>query len=99
MDKHPCIIEVRGEGLLIGAELGRDRATREPFPPEAKFGHRVIRAAREYGLLLRDAPDFAVFSPPLTISEAEVDELLDIFDRALTQVLSEMGEKALTASA
>ena len=99
MDKHPCLIEVRGEGLLVAVGLGRDRATGEPYLPEVKFGHKVIRRAREHGLLLRDAPDFVVFSPPLTIDEAQVDEMLAIFDRALAEVLAESGANMLTKTA
>ena len=37
-EKHACIVEVRGEGLLLAVEFAQDRATREPFPEALKFG-------------------------------------------------------------
>ena len=51
------------------------------------FGIRVREAARRRGLLLRASHWMVAFAPPLTITAAEVDELLDIFEAALGEVL------------
>ena len=48
-ERHPLIGEVRGMGLLIGIELVKDRATREPAAAEAAS---ILEFARERGLLL-----------------------------------------------
>ena len=45
-------------------------------------------AARRKGLLLRASHWMAVLAPPLTTTAEELDELLDIFDEAITEVLS-----------
>src|SRR5262249_6597356 len=42
----PCVGEVRQRGLLAGIELVRDRASKEPFPPERRVGWQVCRRAR-----------------------------------------------------
>jgi 4-aminobutyrate aminotransferase-like enzyme len=94
----PIIGDVRGEGLLIGAELVRDPVTRERFPAEVNLGIRVREAARRRGLLLRASHWMVAFAPPLTITAAEVDELMDIFEASLQDVLGTAApERATTA--
>ncbi len=81
---HPFVGDVRGMGLIAGVELAADPATRRPFPAERGVGAYLVRRAQEHGLILRTmAGDIVAFSPPLIISEAEIDELLARFDRAL----------------
>jgi adenosylmethionine-8-amino-7-oxononanoate aminotransferase len=79
--------DVRGEGLLIGVEFVRDPATRERFPADVNFGIRVREAARRRGLLLRASHWMVALAPPLTITTAEVDEMLDLFEASLGEVL------------
>jgi beta-alanine--pyruvate transaminase len=81
--KHACLVEVRGEGLLLAIDFAQDRATREPFPDSLKFGGRVHKAARARGLLIREGPNFVVLAPPLVVTEAEVDEIVDLMDQAI----------------
>ena len=69
-------------------EFVRDRDTKEPFPAAENVGVRVREAARKKGLLLRASHWMAVLAPPLTTTAEELDELLDIFDEAVTEVLS-----------
>ncbi len=81
---HPFVGDVRGMGLIAGVELAADPASRRPFPPERGVGAYLVRRAQEHGLILRTmAGDIVAFSPPLIISDAEIDELLARFDRAL----------------
>ena len=84
----PGIGDVRGQGLLFGVEFVRDRDTKEPFPAAENVGVKVREAARRKGLLLRASHWMAVLAPPLTTTAAELDELLDIFDEAMTEVLT-----------
>ena len=82
-DKHACIVDVRGEGLLLAVDFAQDRATREPFPDSLKFGSRVHKAARACGLLIREGPNFVAIAPPLVVTEAEVDEIVGLMDQAI----------------
>ena len=77
-----------GQGLLVGLEFVADRDTKEPFPAAENVGVKVREAARRRGLLLRASHWMAVLAPPLTITAAELDELLDILEEALTEVLA-----------
>lgn len=86
--RHPAIGDVRGRGLLVGVELVRDRATRERFPADLEMGIRVRNEARRRGLLLRAGHWMLVLAPPLTITDAEVDEVLAILDESLDAALA-----------
>jgi len=81
---HPFVGDVRGMGLIAGIELAADPAKRQPFPAERGVGAYLVKRAQEHGLILRTmAGDIIAFSPPLIISDAEIDDLLERFDRAL----------------
>ena len=61
--------DIRGKGLMIGVELVEDPATKQPFPPETKFGLRIGKRALQNGLLLRFDPHWIAFGPPLIVTE------------------------------
>lgn len=82
MARHPSIGQVRGKGLMIGVELVKDRATKVPA---TDLRDRVVHEAFRRGLLLMGAGKSAIrFVPPLSVSRAELDEGLHIFEEALT---------------
>ena len=87
VEEMDVIGEVRGKGLLIGVEFVKDRATKEPLPPDLKVGGRVGEQALANGLVLRFDPDWIAFAPPLVMSETELDQMMDIFAESVEQVL------------
>jgi adenosylmethionine-8-amino-7-oxononanoate aminotransferase len=91
--RHECVGDVRGIGLLAGVELVADRASREPPAPLGSLGARTRKACRDAGLLtLAVYPgDVMLLAPALTLERADVDELVDRFDRALDRVSAEAG--------
>ena len=83
---HRLIGDVRGMGLMLGVELVRDRASKEPAKQETAD---VLEATREMGLLTgKGGIDGNVLrvQPPMCITKADVEFAMDVFDRALTQV-------------
>ncbi|HUG94489.1 MAG TPA: adenosylmethionine--8-amino-7-oxononanoate transaminase, partial [Planctomycetaceae bacterium] len=50
---HPHVGEIRQQGVMVGIELVRERATQEPFPPDRRTGHQVTLAARRRGVVVR----------------------------------------------
>ena len=81
--------EVRGKGCLVGVEFVRDMETREPFPPERRFGKRVERRLMEEGLILRCDPDWIAFGPPFIMTVDQADEMIDMFVRCVKKELEE----------
>ena len=80
---HPLVGEVRGVGLVAGVELVRDKATKAAFDGKLGVGLNFQDRAQEEGLILRAIGDTIAVCPPLIIVEAEIDELLGCFERAL----------------
>ncbi len=87
---HPLVGEVRGVGLLCGMELVQDKATRQPFDPGRKVGATVDKHARAHGLITRFIGDRIAFSPPLIITEAEIDEMAERLGHALDDAWAEL---------
>jgi 4-aminobutyrate aminotransferase-like enzyme len=82
--RHDLVGDVRGEGLLIGVELVRDRGSREPAPEAAR---RVREGMRERGVLIGvtgPAGNVLKLRPPLVFRREHADLLLDALDAALT---------------
>jgi 4-aminobutyrate--pyruvate transaminase len=76
--EHPFVGEIRGTGLIAAVEFVADKATHGNFDPGAKVGARLMKLCEENGVILRAvANDSLCFSPPLVISTAEIDEMLD----------------------
>jgi alanine-glyoxylate transaminase/(R)-3-amino-2-methylpropionate-pyruvate transaminase len=81
--KHALIGDVRGKGLLLGIELVKDRATKEPAKAECA---QVLENARERGLLLGKGGLWGQtirFAPPMCITQADADFLLAVLDQSL----------------
>ncbi len=91
LKESPAVGDVRGRGLLAGVELVADRASRAPFPREARFAERLTGAARRAGLLVwpntghADGTngDLVMLAPPFGITEAEIDQLVEKLGAAL----------------
>jgi 4-aminobutyrate--pyruvate transaminase len=88
--EHPLVGEVRGVGLLTGIELVADKDTRKPFDPAVGLGARVDRHAREHGLITRFVGDRIAFSPPLIITEQEIDVAVSRITAALDAAYAEV---------
>jgi 4-aminobutyrate aminotransferase len=85
--KHPMMGDVRGRGLALGIDLVSDGATREPVP--VTMTAKVIYRAYQLGAVLFYVGmrgNVLELTPPLTLSAAEVEEGVDILDRAMTDV-------------
>ena len=75
----PCVAEVRGQGLLIGVRLD--------LPGHENPAAEVVKAALAQRLLVVQArTDVVRLIPPLTVTDAELDEAVELLGRALTQV-------------
>jgi len=84
--RHNIVGDVRGKGLLLGIELVKDRATKDPAKAECA---QVLETARELGLLLGKGGLYGQtirFAPPMCVNEGDADFLLEVLDHALASV-------------
>jgi alanine-glyoxylate transaminase/(R)-3-amino-2-methylpropionate-pyruvate transaminase len=85
-EKHSIIGEVRGKGLMIGAELVKDRSTKEPAKAECA---QVFETARELGLLIGKGGlngNVLRIKPPMCLTAADADFMLEVLDVALEKL-------------
>ena len=87
--RHPMIGDVRGRGLAVGVDLVADRVSREPVPvtTTAKVVYRAYQLGAVF-FYVGIRGNVLEFTPPLTLSEAEVEEGIAIVDQAMTDVAS-----------
>ncbi len=87
---HPLVGNVRGRGLMIGIELVKDKATREPAPEQR---NRVETLAFERGLMILGCGANSLrIAPPLIVSEQEATVALDLLEDALSEVEKEFAQ-------
>ncbi|HHY41107.1 MAG TPA: aspartate aminotransferase family protein, partial [Syntrophaceticus sp.] len=83
-DKHPLIGDVRGIGLMQGAEL-----VKEGKEPAAAEVDRILEIMKDKGIIIGKngrSRNVLAFQPPLVINKDNVDEMITALDDALTQV-------------
>jgi 4-aminobutyrate aminotransferase / (S)-3-amino-2-methylpropionate transaminase / 5-aminovalerate transaminase len=87
-DRHDRIGDVRGLGAMLAIELVGDRSSKEPA---AELATAVVNEAFSQGLLLLKSGIYGNCIRvlcPLTISHAELDEALGIWEQSLDAVLT-----------
>jgi putrescine aminotransferase len=83
--------ETRGVGLLGAIELVKNKKTRERFDETLNVGYRCRLHCFANGLIMRAIGDTMVLSPPLVISEAEIDELFALARKCIELVSRDIG--------
>ena len=85
-EKHNLIGDVRGKGLMLGIELVKDRQSKDPAKEECA---QILETCKDMGLLLGKGGLWGQtirFSPPMCVDEQDADFLLEVLDRALSEL-------------
>ncbi|MDK3018580.1 aminotransferase family protein [Pseudodonghicola flavimaris] len=97
MQKYEIIGDVRGKGLLTAFEFMSDRNSKAPLPREIGAYQRFVDIAYERGLIVYSrrthdgySGDHILVCPPLIVTEAHLDEIIDGLDRSLEQFTQEI---------
>ncbi len=89
-ERHPSIGDVRGEGAMFGLEFVKNRDTREPLVPWYAGDNtpvtQLCKALRDEGVYAFGRYNMLLVTPPLVITEDELQFGLQALDRALSQV-------------
>ncbi|WP_057913066.1 aspartate aminotransferase family protein [Peribacillus muralis] len=101
--KFEIIGDVRGKGLLLGLEFVSNRISKTPFDLQAGVTARLVDKAFAKGLLIYPAAgaiegiagDAVIVSPPLIITNEEIDCLVEILEASLEELQQELHEEDL----
>ncbi len=85
--------DVRGMGLMYCLENVLDRSTKATFPEEVSISKRISDSAESFGVLVRPVGHLNIMSPPLIITESQIDRAVDCLKEALRRVCKELQQE------
>lgn len=86
----PIVGDVRGRRFMMCIEYVADRATRAPLPESAQISRRIARRCEAKGLIVRPLGHLDIMSPPLILTRAECDTLVDTLREAVEEETREL---------
>ena len=96
-EQHDLVGEVRGRGLIAAIEITADKASRSSLP--AAVAGYLAQACQDHGVIVRPvAGNSIAMCPPLVITEAQIDELLEGVSKGLDQTLEHVRKEGLLAA-
>ena len=78
--------ELRQRGFMTGIELVKDKARGERYDPGVRIANQVVLEARRRGVIVRPLGDTLIMLPPLTISDTELETLVNVVRDSIQQV-------------
>jgi adenosylmethionine-8-amino-7-oxononanoate aminotransferase len=84
---HPHVGDIRQAGLMCGIELVADRSTKRMFAAGDRTGYRICLSLRDRGIFLRPLGDVLVLMPPLSSTDAELQQLASAVHAAIVECL------------
>ena len=78
--------ELRQRGFMTGIELVKDKQRGERYDPGVRIANQVVLEARRRGVIVRPLGDTLIMLPPLTISDTELETLMDVVRDSILQV-------------
>lgn len=90
LEAQPLVGQVRGRRLMVCVENVASKLTKEPLPDGVNESKRISDAAEAMGLMVRPIGHLNVMSPPLTITEGQVDFVVGTLEKAIRKVTDEL---------
>lgn len=89
--EHPLVGDVRGKGLLVGIELVENKDTKEPASSD--YAKHIIALVKQEGIIMGSNSETVAgfdnilqLSPPLSITDDEVEKIVSALKKAFAQV-------------
>lgn len=96
--EHPLVGEVRGKGMIAAVEMVANKQTGEAFNGGA-VGAFAQQACQNHGMITRAvAGSSLAFCPPLIVTEAQIDEMIEKFSKALDDTYQFVKQEGLLTS-
>ena len=87
--------DCRGSHLMAGIELVSDKTEKTPFDGSVDIAKRVFDHCKARGLIVRPIGNIVVLSPPLTITLAQIDELIAILGSGIAATIDDLKQQDL----
>ncbi len=95
LEDLPLVGNVRGMGLMLCVENVANKTTKAPLPDTVGESKRISDVAESLGLMVRPIGHLNVMSPPLTLTEGDVDFIADTLRAAITRVTDDLVREGL----
>ena len=82
--------QVRGRKLMLCVESVANKTTKALLPDSVNESKRISNVAEEMGLLVRPIGHLNVMSPPLIITEGDVDFIAETLEKAIRKVTDDL---------
>lgn len=86
----PIVGDVRGQGFMWCVEFVANKDTFELFPEEMDIGKQISNHADAKGLIVRPIVHLNVMSPPLTLTKAEIDFIVNTLRASIDETLIDL---------
>ena len=90
LESLPLVGQVRGRKLMLCVENVANKDTRALLPDGVNESKRISNLCESMGLLVRPIGHLNVMSPPLIITESDVDFIAETLEKAITQVINDL---------
>jgi adenosylmethionine-8-amino-7-oxononanoate aminotransferase len=90
LENLPMVGDVRGRKLMLCVESVADKDTKALLPDHLDVGKRIADAAEARGLMVRPMGHLNVMSPPLVITESQVNFVAETLEIAIKEVTNQL---------
>jgi putrescine---pyruvate transaminase len=93
--EHPLVGETQSCGLMASLQLVADKANSRSFDPEAGVGMLCRDHCFETGVVMRAVGDRMIIAPPLVITRAQIDEMIELIRICLDKTAADLRQRGL----
>jgi putrescine---pyruvate transaminase len=90
---------VRGSHFMVCVETSADKAKKAVPPAEWDIARRIFEKCMPKGLMVRPLSHLLILSPPLVITRAQIDEVVDVLREGIVEVMDDLTREGLRAKA
>ena len=91
----PIVGDVRGLGLMACVECVISRDSHDPLKLDTEIGNRIDAHCQALGLIVRPTIHMCVMSPPLVITESQIDDMVGILREGITRAMEDVRREGL----
>lgn len=95
LEDLPLVGEVRGLGLMACVECVADRESKNPLQLDKAVGARIDAHCHDLGLLVRPLINMCVMSPPLIITDEQIDRMVAILREGISRTMEDLRREGL----